>query len=550
MYKKLSGMTGTADTEAVEFNGIYHLDVVVVPTNKPMTRMDKPDKIYKTEREKFNAIVKDIRDRIQKGQPVLVGTVSIEKSELLSHMLKNNSITHNVLNAKYHEREAMIVAEAGRPGMITIATNMAGRGTDIVLGGKKIFLAEMEAHEPVHDRKLWESFKLNILQDNYDIAESQSEEMLGQDKEKAKKIIHFGRDWLECHKKVLSAGGLYILGTERHEARRIDNQLRGRSGRQGDPGESRFYLSLEDNLMRIFGSDRIQGIMNKLGMEDGQEIESRMVSKAIESAQKRVEGRNYEIRKHLLEYDDVMNSQREYIYGLRNEILDGEDISEIIKGYFSDIVSNTIDMHTEGKSSPEEWNFAGLLRFFETKYLCPVSLNLEEIRKMKYDDVHERLLNELLKMYGNKENLISENNMRLVERMISLQVIDSKWREHLFQMDELRDGIWTSGYSQKQPIVEYKIKGFRIFEEMISSLKQEIVEYLMKVQIRVDAIAEKAPQSYNRVGQEYHGELEQFSKSGGIPSGQNNLRNESKKSKEDKPIHGAVQRKSSRRGKR
>ncbi|HQQ52077.1 MAG TPA: preprotein translocase subunit SecA, partial [Spirochaetota bacterium] len=340
MYKKLAGMTGTADTEAIEFKKIYNLEVVVIPTNEPVHRTDYPDRIYRTEKEKFNAIVKEIQQLREDGRPVLVGTISIEKSEKLSEMLRRLGVGHNVLNAKYHEKEAQIIAEAGRPSTVTIATNMAGRGTDIVLGGRKTYIDELESWQPVHDAKLWEQYREAVLKNDLDIATSHANTMTGQDQHKALEVIRKAREWLDNHNKVVTAGGLHILGTERHEARRIDNQLRGRSGRQGDPGSSRFYLSLEDDLMRIFGSERIAGVMQRLGMEEGQEIESRMVSRAIENAQKRVESRNFEIRKHLLEYDDVMNSQREYVYKERNAILDGEDVSIKIKQYIGDVVES------------------------------------------------------------------------------------------------------------------------------------------------------------------------------------------------------------------
>ncbi|HPD79163.1 MAG TPA: preprotein translocase subunit SecA, partial [Spirochaetota bacterium] len=343
MYNKLAGMTGTAETESVEFKKIYGLDVAVIPTNLPLIRKDHPDRVYRTEREKFNAIVNEIVEYSQKGRPVLVGTISIEKSEKLSQLLKSRGIIHNVLNAKYHEKEAQIIAEAGRPGTVTIATNMAGRGTDIVLGGKRSYIDDVDNHRPVHDLKLWEDFRYKIINSEFDEAEKLIEQMQGQDKNKALAIVKNGREWIKNHNIVVEAGGLHILGTERHESRRIDNQLRGRSGRQGDPGSSRFYLSLEDDLMRLFGSDRISRVMDRLGMEEGQEIESPMVSKAIATAQKRVEGRNFEIRKHLLEYDDVMNAQRTFIYKERNEILDGADLSVKISGYFAEVLSERIE---------------------------------------------------------------------------------------------------------------------------------------------------------------------------------------------------------------
>ncbi|RPI94028.1 MAG: preprotein translocase subunit SecA, partial [Spirochaetales bacterium] len=369
MYKKLAGMTGTADTEAVEFKKIYGLDVVVVPTNEPMIRRDFPDRVYRTEREKFNAIVVEIDELRAKSQPVLVGTISIEKSEKLSNMLRQRGIQHNVLNAKYHEHEAQIVAEAGRPAAVTIATNMAGRGTDIVLGGRRSYIDEMESHVPVHDATVWNGFKLDTLAGKIDSARSLADGMIGQDRNKAEHVLRSAREWTDNHHKVVDAGGLHILGTERHESRRIDNQLRGRSGRQGDPGSSRFYLSLEDDLMRIFGSERISAVMQRLGMEEGQEIESTMVSKAIANAQKRVEGRNFEIRKHLLEYDDVMNSQREYIYRERADLLEGEDISENIRNYIRSTCEIGIEIYSDGKKHPEDWDLQALKLWLKSTFL-------------------------------------------------------------------------------------------------------------------------------------------------------------------------------------
>ncbi|HPI90927.1 MAG TPA: preprotein translocase subunit SecA, partial [Spirochaetota bacterium] len=464
MYNKLSGMTGTADTKAVEFRKIYNLDVVVIPTNMPLVRRDYPDKVYRTEKEKYNAIVDEIVELSTKGQPILVGTISIEKSEHLSRLLKTRGIIHNVLNAKYHQQEAQIIAEAGRPGTVTIATNMAGRGTDIVLGGRKTYSDELESHEPVHDAAIWDKYKLSILTGNFGEADGLGEQMAGQDKNRAKQIVRQGREWTENHEKVVSVGGLHILGTERHEARRIDNQLRGRSGRQGDPGSSRFYLSLEDDLMRLFGSDRIGNIMQRLGMEEGQEIESPMVSKAIASAQKRVEGRNFEIRKHLLEYDDVMNSQREYIYRERNDILEGEDISEKILSYIDDVCRAQIAFFTSEGAHPEEWDLDGLQNWL--KYRFTYEIDYEEISplKLSYREFIDAVSDAVSEKYKAKEQVLGARDMRTLERLIALQVIDAKWRDHLLNMDDLRDGIWTLGYGEKNPLVEYKIEGFRKFE--------------------------------------------------------------------------------------
>ncbi len=515
MYKKLAGMTGTADTEAVEFKKIYNLDVVVVPTNEPMIRTDNPDKIYRTENEKFTAISEEIEDLRAKGQPVLVGTISIEKSERLSNTLKRKGIPHNVLNAKYHEKEANIIAEAGRSSAVTLATNMAGRGTDIVLGGRKTYTDELEKHVPVHDTKLWDDFKVTVYSGNFIKASDTADVMTGQDKLKAKDIVRMGGDWIKDHEKVVQAGGLHILGTERHEARRIDNQLRGRSGRQGDPGSSRFYLSLEDDLMRIFGSERIASVMQRLGMEEGQEIESKMVTKAIANAQKRVEGRNFEIRKHLLEYDDVMNSQREYIYKLRNEILDGEDISQKIKEYIFDISKFAIDSYSGGESKLDNWDIDGLNGFLKTKFMLNIDSDIPDSHLLSHDDFLNAVNSELLKMYEAKEKELPPGDMRVLERLITLQAIDTKWREHLLNMDELRDGIWTAGYENINPLVEYKIQGMDLFRDMLDALKEDILEYLLKVQVK-EVVQEQAGYRQIPTGDEYHAEVEQFG-SGGIP---------------------------------
>ncbi len=547
MYKKLAGMTGTADTEAMEFRKIYKLDVVVIPTNRNMIRKDHPDRIYRTEKEKYKAITDEIAELSGKGQPILVGTISIEKSEKLSDILKSRGVFHNVLNAKYHEKEAQIIAEAGRPGAVTIATNMAGRGTDIVLGGRRFYVDDLENHIPVHDHEVWEKFRLSILVDNFDEGSRLSGAMTGQDSNKARAIIRNGSEWLANHNKVVDAGGLHILGTERHEARRIDNQLRGRSGRQGDPGSSRFYLSLEDDLMRLFASDRISAIMQRLGMDEGQEIESPMVSKAIAGAQKRVEGRNFEIRKHLLEYDDVMNSQREFIYSERNEILEGEDISQKIKGYIDDVIKSEIEYFTGGAGHHEEWNLEGIKSWMGMKFT--VNLDYEQV------DPSNLSINEFIielgmrfnESYLKKENDTSPGDMRVLERLISLQVIDNKWREHLLAMDQLRDGIWTLGYGEKNPLVEYKIQGFRLFKEMMHLLKQDILEYMMKVQI--ERVVDSPEYEHKAVGNELHAEVEQFG-SGGIPV-YNTARQISGKDRDDNmPTEGGVKRKKTRRDRR
>ncbi|MBP7602387.1 MAG: preprotein translocase subunit SecA [Spirochaetes bacterium] len=546
MYNKLAGMTGTADTEAVEFKKIYGLDVVVVPTNEPMIRRDYPDRVYRTEREKFNAIVAEIEDLRSRSQPVLVGTISIEKSEKLSNMLRQRGIPHNVLNAKYHEREAQIVAEAGRPAAVTIATNMAGRGTDIVLGGRRGYIDEMEGHVPVHDATAWNDFKLAILAGRIDDARAYAAGMLGQDKNRAEHVLRSASEWTENHNKVVAAGGLHILGTERHESRRIDNQLRGRSGRQGDPGSSRFYLSLEDDLMRIFGSERISSVMQRLGMEEGQEIESTMVSKAIANAQKRVEGRNFEIRKHLLEYDDVMNSQREFIYRERADLLEGEDISENIRNYIRSTCEIGVEIYSEGKKHPEDWDLDALKSWMRSTFLVDIDYNEIDPHRLSYRDFVEAIQNRMLDEYKKKEDEVGSEPMRAVERMISLQVIDTKWREHLLAMDELRDGIWAVGYSERNPLVEYKLRAFDAFNMMLERMRQDIVEFLMKVQIRERVEEEVA---FKKLGEELRPEVGQFGE-GGIPHSPQPVQVKHGQESEAAPVTGGVKRKKTRRSRR
>ncbi len=449
MYDKLAGMTGTADTEAAEFKKIYNLDVAVIPTNRPMIRTDFPDVIYRTKKEKYNAVVMEIQDCHQRGQPVLVGTTSIESSELLSRMMKREGIPHHVLNAKHHEREAEIVAQAGRAGAVTVATNMAGRGTDIVLGGNPAFLTRNKVGDPDSGE--------------YGKIFSQMQE--------------------QCEKErqaVLEAGGLHILGTERHESRRIDNQLRGRSGRQGDPGTSRFFLSLEDDLMRIFGSERISGLMERLGMTEGQEIENRMVTKAIENAQKRVEGHNFDIRKHLLEYDDVMNMQREAVYGQRREILGTEDLSEWIDELIQETVEEMVQVHVDPKSHWEEWDLEGLGdRCFSVFGIRP---DLGETAK-DAGAIEDALLSAARQVYRAREEEFSSHTMRLLEKNFFLQVLDTQWKDHLYSMDQLRDGIGLRGYGQKDPLSEYKIEGFSMFQDMMDRVREDTVRILFLVQM-------------------------------------------------------------------
>jgi len=470
MYEKLAGMTGTADTEAEEFAKIYNLDVLVMPTNKPMIRADHPDMIYKTEKAKFNAVIKEIEELYQKGQPVLVGTISIEKSELLSHLLKKKSIPHSVLNAKYHEREAEIIAQAGRSSAVTIATNMAGRGTDIVLGGNPEGLAR------------------DLLKEKKDFTDEEWKESL----QKAEELCARDRE------KVLSCGGVHILGTERHEARRIDNQLRGRSGRQGDPGSSRFYLSLEDDLMRIFGSDRISGLMSRLGMDEDVPIENKMVSKAIENAQKKVEAHNFDIRKHLLEYDDIMNKQRSEIYSFRREILQGEGLKEKIFQLIDDTVDEVLLIYCPEERHPEEWDMKGLK---DALYgLFSLSLNASPAG---IESLTESLSSQVKEAYEKKEADIGSDTMRYLERVLFLQVLDTQWKDHLLAMDHLKEGIGLRGYGQRDPLTEYKKEAFDMFADMTGRISMDTLSRIFKIQIKEEESVKKQyaqpkPVQYNR----------------------------------------------------
>ncbi len=482
-YKKLAGMTGTADTESVEFKKIYNLDVVVVPTNRPMIRMDYSDRIYRTEREKFDAIVSEILDAHQRQQPCLVGTISIEKSELLGNHLKKNHIPHNILNAKFHEKEAEIISEAGIPGKVTIATNMAGRGTDIVLGGSKTFEELLEKHDPVNLKpEKWEEFKKAVKTGAWESADQLIQAMLGQDLKVAVRALEMARQWQENHEIVKSAGGLHIIGTERHESRRIDNQLRGRSGRQGDPGSSRFYLSLEDNLMRIFGSERISNLMKRMGMEEGQEIEHPWVTKAIANAQKRVEGHNFEIRKHLLEYDEAMNAQREKIYDIRNFVLDNEDVSDLVEEYLEEATSLILERYCGSDVHRDEWDTNGLYEHYKNIYSVILDLEEKDPFKIRREEFSDYLLQSIRERYTAKKEEIGDDR-KIVEKMVILQVLDTKWKDHLYSMDHLREGIWTASYSERNPLVEYKREGFSMFRNMIVDMQEEIVSILMRIKV-------------------------------------------------------------------
>ncbi|MDA8238895.1 MAG: preprotein translocase subunit SecA [Nitrospiraceae bacterium] len=453
MYNKLAGMTGTAETEAEEFAKIYNLDVLVIPTNRPMVRADHPDVIYKTEKGKFNSVIREIEELNKKGQPVLIGTISIEKSELLSSLLKKKGIKHSVLNAKYHEKEAEIIVQAGRSSAVTIATNMAGRGTDIILGGNPAGLARemMLQDKPEHSGEEWTK------------ALQEAEKKCATDKE-----------------EVLAAGGLHILGTERHEARRIDNQLRGRSGRQGDPGSTRFYLSLEDDLMRIFGSDKISGLMGRLGMDEDVPIENRMVSKAIENAQKRVESQNFDIRKHLLEYDDVMNKQRTEIYAFRKEVLQGgEGLKSKILSMIDDNIDELLSIYCPEDTRFAEWDVKGLKDSVYGIFAMSLDNTPEEIGALS-----ETLSKDIKGSYAKKEAEVGNEMMRYLEKMIVLQVVDSQWKDHLLAMDHLKEGIGLRGYAQRDPLVEYKKEAFEMFSELSGRMSTEIVSRLFKIQIQ------------------------------------------------------------------
>jgi len=426
MYKKLAGMTGTAKTEEQEFRKIYGMDVVAIPTNMEMVRGDRPDFVYRTEPGKFQAVVEDIVERHRTGQPVLVGTISIEKSELLSNMLAKRGVKHQVLNAKHHEKEAQIIAQAGQPGTVTIATNMAGRGTDIVLG-----------------------------------------------------------------EGVTELGGLYVLGTERHEARRIDNQLRGRSGRQGDPGESRFYVSMEDDLMRLFGSANIEGLMDRFGMDDSMPIENSMVSRALENAQKKVENHNFDIRKHVLEYDDVINQQREVMYGERRKVLYGEDLKETVATMIDDVIDQVVDNFSGEQKFSDNWDLPGLYTYVEQNVLPQPDFGLEDLKGMTAHDMKVFLQDETHDLYEEREAELGSETMRELERMVLLRIIDEKWMDHIDAMDQLRNGIGLRAYAQKDPLVEYRFEAYEAFQNMVYSIKEDVVRFILRVRV-VQKLEEKA----------------------------------------------------------
>jgi preprotein translocase subunit SecA len=464
LYETLAGMTGTADTEAFEFQSIYGLDTVVMPTNKPMIRDDRADLVYLTQEEKYEAILADIKDCQERGQPVLVGTISIESSEYLSQFLRKEKIKHNVLNAKFHAQEADIVSDAGLPGTVTIATNMAGRGTDIVLGGN--WNSEVEKLENPTDEQ----------------------------------IAEIKAAWKIRHDAVIDAGGLHIIGTERHESRRIDNQLRGRSGRQGDAGSSRFYLSMDDALMRIFAGERMTNMMRKLGMQRGEAIEHPWVNRAIENAQRKVEARNFDVRKQLLEYDDVANDQRRVVYSQRNELLEEGDISETITAIRGDVLAGVIDQYIAPQSLAEMWDVPGLEERLKQDFLIelPITQWLADDNKLYEEKLRERIEDAVEQAYKQKEEMVGDSVLRQFEKAIMLQSLDQHWKDHLAAMDHLRQGIHLRGYAQKNPKQEYKRESFELFSEMLENLKVDVVGILSKVQVRAEEDVEKVEEQHRK----------------------------------------------------
>ena len=479
MYKKLSGMTGTAKTEEEEFKSIYRMDVVQIPTNKPVVREDMDDVVYKTEAAKYKFAVDEIEERHKNGQPILVGTISIEDSEMLSDMLKKRGIRHEVLNAKNHEKEAEIVAQAGRFGQVTIATNMAGRGTDIILGGNPEFMTVKEM------KRLGYADEIITQASGFGYTE---DEEIREAREKYHSILEEKKEELkEEQDKVRQAGGLCIIGTERHESRRIDNQLRGRAGRQGDPGTSRFFISLEDELMRLFGSDRLMAMVEKIGMDDDMPIEHKMLSKSIEGAQKKVEGKNFSIRKHVLQYDDVMNKQREIIYKERRNVLEGEDVHSEILDMIDKTIDRVLSYYIPEGSYPESWDLKALEERFVNIFHPDKKVEVGNVEDLTKESLKEIIKNEALRLYDEKEKLVGEERMRELERIILLQVVDSKWMDHIDAMDQLRQGIGLRAIGQEDPVRAYQIEGFEMFDEMIQSIQEETLNYIYGFQVRIEA---------------------------------------------------------------
>ncbi len=544
IYNKISGMTGTAETEANEFMQIYKLDVIVIPTNKPIIRSDTQDQIYRTFKEKVNAIALEIKDKYQIGQPVLVGTISIERSEILSRELHKQNIPHQVLNAKYHEKEAQIIKQAGKKGSITIATNMAGRGTDIVLGGYADFKEELQDNIPVQSEvsqnfhqlivqgniedavKLLDDFKgpekdnaiavlckTALRQFKFEIAVKYSEKISSHNiKEDIQKLSTRVIEWKKENEIVKDSGGLHILGTERHESRRIDNQLRGRAGRQGDSGTSRFFISLDDELMRLFGSDKIANIMQKLGLKENENIEHPWISKAIENAQKKVEGRNFEIRKHLLEYDNIMNKQREFIYQKRNEILDEANLKNDIIDAIKDSIELKMEQIFDKKSHADNWDFETFNNYLYSSFGTKIKKDNIDFKNQNFTEFHDYVCNHLIKIYNSREEQFTPDLTRQMERAIMLDIFDTKWKEHLYSMDQLKEGISWRAYGEKDPLVEYKFEGFKLFEDMIGQTKQEALDILFKVEPvgiseQIQAIMSEEDKFY---GKATHSEYGQF----------------------------------------
>ena len=477
MYEKLSGMTGTAMTEEQEFREIYGMDVIEIPTNKPVIRKDLPDVVYKTENGKFNAVVEQVKECHEKGQPVLVGTVSIETSERLSNLLKRHGIKHQVLNAKYHEKEAEIVAQAGQYGAVTIATNMAGRGTDIMLGGNAEFLAK--------DQMRKEGYYEELIVEATGFGDTDNEEII----EARKRFTELSKEFKEKLRpeadKVREAGGLFIVGTERHESRRIDNQLRGRSGRQGDPGCSRFYLSLEDDLMRLFGGDRITNMMDSLKIDENMPIENRILTSTIENAQSKIEGRNFGIRKNVLQFDDVMNKQREIIYAQRNKVLDGENLKDSILSMMDETVDSAMQMYMPEGVEPEHWNMEGFRNYFIGMIAGDVlEISGDDLKKVNKKELGDKVKEKVHALYAKREEDLGESITRELERVVLLKEVDTKWMDHIDAMDELKKGISLRSYGQKDPVVEYRIEGFDMFDEMIASIREETVKILLLAPFR------------------------------------------------------------------
>ena len=478
MYDKLAGMTGTAMTEEAEFEEIYHLDVIEIPTNKPMVRVDNHDVIYKNENAKFRAVINEIKESNKKGQPVLVGTVSIEKSEKLSSLLKREGIKHEVLNAKFHEKEAEIVAQAGKYGAVTIATNMAGRGTDIMLGGNSEYLAKQEMRKQKYPEELIEQATAFNETDDEQILEARKRFKELEDK--------YNEQIKDEKQKVIEAGGLKIIGTERHESRRIDNQLRGRSGRQGDPGESRFYIGLDDDLMKIFGGDKITAVYNMLGADEDMPIESKMISKSVESAQRRVEDRNFSIRKNVLNYDDVMNTQREIIYQQRREVLDGENLKDQILKMMDSVAEDLTNTYF----TEENVNKEALMQDITVTFGIDKLHSLKE-EKLNIEDVINELKDKIHEVYDQKEAEFGSENLRELERVVMLKIVDQKWMDHIDAMDELKNGIGLRAYGQKDPVVQYRIEGFDMFDEMVANIKVDVVRFLLNARKREDGMVSR-----------------------------------------------------------